>query len=533
MALTNTEMVVKLALDNKALKAGLQETQSTLISFGKQVKQLFGAYLGYQAIKNTIQSFQAFNMQIANAQALLGGTASELSAMTNALKRFGGDTNTAIGALKTMQGHLNELKFGGGALVTLAQKYGISISAYSKADKALLGLAKQMQGYSRESKLAIMQTLGLDESMQRAFMDGGKELDRLIKKQHALGTATEADLRISQDFNNAILDLKDIFSALAREMLRGIMPLIKGFVDLLYKFVEILRENKVFVTAFFVALGVAMLPFLAMLAKMAVASVIAFAPFYAIGAVITAIALIFEDLYYYFMGWDSATGELVKKFPFLKKLIEPLRPIVLGIVATFKQLIEFIKNPSWANFGAIFSEIENVVKGAVNVIFEYIDNILGAIGEAFPFLKPLIEMLKSGFTTIKNLVFELWDAVKGFFKALFDWNLDGMIQAVKDALNAILELFSNAWQGIKDGLSNMWGSAKNFFGFGDKNAQNLANIQAPSAIPSNTNNQSVTFSNNISQTFNTNATPAQIQGATQNALTNSVIAQSQTIGGAQ
>lgn len=487
MALTNTEMVVKLALDNKALKAGLQETQSTLISFGKQVKQLFGAYLGYQAVKNTIQSFQAFNMQIANAQALLGGTASELSAMTNALKRFGGDTNTAIGALKTMQGHLNELKFGGGALVTLAQKYGISISAYSKADKALLGLAKQMQGYSRESKLAIMQTLGLDESMQRAFMDGGKELDRLIKKQHALGTASERDLKISQDFNNAILDLKDIFSALAREMLRGIMPLIKGFVDLLYKFIEILRKNKVFVTAFFVGLTIAMLPFLAMLAKMAIASAIAFAPFLLVGAAITAIALIFEDLYYYFMGWDSATGKLVKKFPILEKILKPLKPLILGIVQIFKDFLTWFENPNLDSFLNIF---------------------------------------KNAFGAIKKRAIEFGKLIDKGIGSLF--GVDSIIEPFQEAVKYIKELFLGLWSDIKSGFSSFVNGIKGFFGFG-----NSANIQAPSAIPSNTNNQSVTFSNNINQTFNTNATPAQIQGATQNALTNSVIAQSQSIGGGQ
>lgn len=510
MANKQTEIAIQLTLDNAQLKQGLAQTQSTLSQFAQTAKKLFTAYLGYSAIKNTIQAFQDFNMQIANAQALLGGSASDLSAMTNALKRFGGDTNTAIGAIKTMQGHLNELKFGSGALITLAQKYGLTLNAYSKPDKALLSLAKRMQGFNRETKVAIMQTLGLDESMQRAFMDGGVELERLIRKQKALGTATEADLKISQDFNNAILDLKDIFSALAREMLRGIMPLLRGFVDLLYKFVEIIRKHKVFVGAFFAGLVVAMTPLLLMFAKMAIASAVAFAPFYAIGAVITALALIFEDLYGYFMGWDSATGELVKKFPFLKKLIEPLRPIVLGIVATFKQLIEFIKNPSWANFGAIFTEIENVVKGAVNAIFEYIDNILSAIGEAFPFLKPLIEMLKSGFTTIKNLVFELWDAVKGFFKALFDWNLDGMIQAVKDAISSILGVFSNAWQGLK-----------NFIGIGE----------APAVPSSVANNSNVTISNNVNQNFTTNASVGQIQNATESAMANSVNRQRQDVGG--
>ena len=504
MADSIKEISIGLKLDGKALNDGIKQAQSNLSQFAQTAKKIFVGYLSYSAIKGTIQAFQDFNMQISNAQMLIGGSASDLSAMANALKRFGGDTNTAISAIKQMQGHLNDLKFGSGALVTLAQKYGISVSAYDKADKVLLKLAKGIKGYSRETKIAIFNTLGLDESMQRAFMDGGVELDRLIKRQKALGTASEADLKISRDFNNAILDLKDIFQAITREMIRGIMPILKAFVDLLFKFVEILRKNKVFVGAVFAGMLVAMTPLLAMLTKMAIASLAAFAPFLAIGAIIVGIALIFEDLYYYFMGWDSATGALVKKFPFLRKVIEPLRPVIVGIVNTFKKLIDFIKNPSWSNFGAIFSEIEGVVKGAVEAIFGYIDSIFESLGEAFPKVKPFFELLRKGFSGVKDLVFELWEAVKKFFKALFEWNFDGMIQAFKDAINAIFSTIQSAW-----------GWVKSLLPFGD----------APQ-VPTNNDNRNITINSNVNQNFNTNASVAQIQSATSNAV-DSVISQIQ------
>ena len=504
MANKQTELAIQLTLDNAQLKQGLAQTQSTLSQFAQTAKKLFTAYLGYSAIKSTIQAFQDFNMQIANAQALLGGSASELSAMTNALKRFGGDTNTAIGAIKTMQGHLNELKFGSGALITLAQKYGITLNAYSKPDKALLSLAKRMQGFNRETKVAIMQTLGLDESMQRAFMDGGVELERLIRKQRALGTATEADLKISQDFNNAILDLKDIFSALAREMLRGIMPLLKGFVDLLYKFVEIIRKHKVFVGAFFAGLVVAMTPLLLMFAKMAIASAVAFAPFYAIGAVITAIALIFEDLYGYFMGWDSATGELVKKYPALKKAIEPLRPIILGLVQMFRNFVGFLKDPSWQSFKNIFAPMIDGIKDDYEVTITWLKE---KIGEFWDWLtKP--------FKDFADNLSLAWQFIKDDFSA--------MINFIKSGLDWIVSIFDSIGNKIK-GIGEFVGK---FFGKND-----ISLTQAP-AIPSSVaNNSNVTISNNVNQNFTTNATAGQIQNATQNALTSSVIAQRQNIGG--
>lgn len=507
------EFVIKLGFDGAELDKGIKQSEQKLQKLASTMKNLIGGYFTYQAMSGIIRAYQDFNMQISNAQQLLGGNVSDLSAMARAMKRFGGDTNSVIGALKSMNSHLHQARFGGGALIEVAKKYGVAVYGYKSADKALLALAKQMQGYDRQTKLAIMSQLGLDEAMQRAFMDGGKELERQIAKQGALGVETEEDIKLSQEFNNSVLDMKDMFSALAREMLRGIMPLIRSFVDFLYKFIEALRKNRAFAIGFFTSLAILLSPIVLMFLKMAAASIAAFAPFYAIAAIVTIVVALIEDLYYYFMGWDSATGELVKKFPILKKIIEPLRPVIMGIVKLVQDVIKWFKDPSIENFKNIFTGLESTIKSVLDTISNAFGELFEWLGEKFPALKPLFDALASGFQNLKNLVSGLWQSTKDFFKALFDWNLDGMINAVKSAIDNILGFFGNAWD-----------SVTSWFGFGNDS------VSAPAVPVSAGNTANININNNLNQNFNTNASVGQIQNATQQGLTNSVISQRQALG---
>ena len=238
-----------------------------------------------------------------------------------------------------------------------------------------------MKGFSLETKTAIMSQLGLDEAMQRALIDGGAELERQIQKQKALGVETDEDIKLTKDFNEAMLDLKDIFSALAREMMRGIMPFLRGLVDKMIFFVDILRKNEIFVKGFFIGITIALMPILAILAKMAIATLTAFAPFIAIGVAVAGVAAIFEDLYYYFMGWDSATGELVKKFPHLKKVIDPLKPVIMGIMNVFSKIWALIKNPSWRAFGDTLKSIFTLPMDALQTLAEGLKSWFDSLGQ--------------------------------------------------------------------------------------------------------------------------------------------------------
>lgn len=377
-------------IDTKPLDSGVQKAESALKRFGSVFSSIAATYFSYKIMQGVINGFAEFNSKLGHSTSLMGYNVENITAMGGALKRFGGDTQSVITSLNALNSGLQDAKFGGGALIDAAKRYGLSISTSNgklmSAEQLLKSLSYQLQRYDKQTRVAIASQLGLDESLVRAFSNGGKELQRLIDKQKQFGIITAKDVKISNNFNNAVLDLKDSFSGIVKMFARFVLPLLTKLIKLLTSFVEFMKKHKQFVIAFFSALLVAMLPILAIFAKMAIASAAAFAPIYAVVGIITAIALVAEDIYYYFMGWDSVTGDLVKKFPLLGKALEAIRPVFVAIKQAFSDIMDFLADPSWDNFINIFLNIG----------------------------KAIVEMLEKPIARIKSLLSDIVDSVKSF-----------------------------------------------------------------------------------------------------------------------
>ena len=377
-------------VDTKPLDSGVQKAESTLKRFGRVFNSIAATYFSYKIMQGVINGFADFNTKLGHSTSLMGYNIENVSAMGGALKRFGGDTQSVINSLNALNSGLQDAKFGGGALIDVAKRYGLSISTSNgklmSAEQLLNSLSRQLQRYDKQTRVAIASQLGLDESLVRAFSNGGAELQRLIDKQKQYGIITAKDVRISDNFNNAVLDLKDSFGGVVKMFSRLVLPLLTKLIKLLTSFVEFMKKHKQFVIAFFSALLIAMIPVLAILGKMAVASAAAFAPIYAVIGVITAIALVVEDIYYYFMGWDSVTGDLAKKFPLLGKALETIRPIFMAIKQAFSDIMDFLSDPSWDNFINIFKNIGNAI----------------------------ISMIEAPIARVKAILNDMIDAVKNF-----------------------------------------------------------------------------------------------------------------------
>ena len=377
-------------IDTKPLDSGVQKAESTLKRFGRVFNSIAATYFSYKIMQGVINGFADFNTKLGHSTSLMGYNIENVSAMGGALKRFGGDTQSVINSLNALNSGLQDAKFGGGALIDVAKRYGLSISTSNgklmSAEQLLNSLSRQLQRYDKQTRVAIASQLSLDESLVRAFSNGGAELQKLIDKQKQYGIITAKDVRISDNFNNAILDLKDSFGGVVKMFSRLVLPLLTKLIKLLTSFVEFMKKHKQFVIAFFSALLIAMIPVLAILGKMAVASATAFAPIYAVVGVITAIALVVEDIYYYFMGWDSVTGDLVKKFPLLGKALETIRPIFMAIKQAFSDIMDFLADPSWDNFINIFKNIGNAI----------------------------ISMIEAPIARVKAILNDMIDAVKNF-----------------------------------------------------------------------------------------------------------------------
>ena len=429
------QFTIAFGLNNTELKQVLKDSQNDLSSFVDTYKNLLGAWASFEFFKTAINNFKDFTSELANAQTLTGESMENIQALGGALKRFGGDTSSAVNAIKTINQHLHDAKFGEGALMDVAKKYGLVVSQGATAEQTILNLAKQMGKYDRQTRVAIASQLGLDEAMQLAFADGGKELEQLIQKQKRLNIVSPEDSKIAQAFSYALLDLQDIFGALMRDFARVILPAFSKLLGIMTDFIDFLRRHKIFVVAFFAGILVALTPILLTLGKMAVASTLAFAPFYAIGAIIASVALIFEDLLYYFQGYESVTGKLVKQFPLLGAFIEPLKPIVLGIYEVFKSIYNLLKEPSWDNLSKVFNSAGKVLYNLLELPLKGIKALVDGLVERFPSLGVVLK-------PVQIIVNKIYEAFKAIGDLIANFSFDKLLESlkgVKESLGGFLD----------------------------------------------------------------------------------------------
>lgn len=453
----------------KSVEDATKKSADGFAKIGEQLSVLAKAYVGFQALKNLTFDFAQSTLALADKTALLGTSVSSVDALGGALKRFGGSTEDAVSSLNSLQSAMTEAKRGGGALIEVAKRWGVYTSPFQSTEDALISLGKQMGRFSVQQRVAIGRQLGLSDSLLRAFADGGDELERMINKQKELGTITEEDVKISTKFNNAWLDLQDIFGAIRRDIARFLLPIVTSFLNVFTGFFEWVRQHKIAVLAFFGALAtifaVGLIPKVLLFAKVLKTSLLLASPFLKLFAIITTIALVFEDLYYYSQGWDSATGELLKKFPGLKPLIEPLVKIVTKIVDIFKKIVAYLENPSWDNFKAIIASIGEGIKEALLAPFDILSEGVDLLLQKFPQFAPILKPVKVVLESIKDIILMCVDGWSKLISAIGDFNLDGL----KNGFSSLTDDISNS---ISSGVSKGWESTKSFFGFGsDKKKQ--------------------------------------------------------------
>ena len=429
------QFTIAFGLNNTELKQGLKDSENALSGFVDTARNLLGAWASFEFFKTAINNFKDFTTELMNAQTLTGESATNIQALGGALKRFGGDTSSAVNAIKTINQHLHDAKFGEGALMDIAKRYGVVISKGATAEQTILNLAKQMGRYDRQTRIAIASQLGLDEAMQLAFADGGKELEQLIQKQKRLNIVSPEDSKIAQAFSYALLDLQDVFGALMRDFARVILPAFSKLLNIMTDFIDFLRRHKIFVVAFFAGILIALTPILLTLGKMAVASTIAFAPFYAIGAIIASVALIFEDLLYYFQGYESVTGKLVKQFPLLGAFIEPLRPVVLSIYDIFKNIYQLLKEPSWDNLTKVFKSAGKAIYNLIELPLKGIKALVDGLIERFPFLGVVLK-------PVQIIVDKIYQAFKAIGDLIANFSFDKLLESlseIKKSLSGFLD----------------------------------------------------------------------------------------------
>lgn len=138
--------------------------------------------------------------------------------------------------------------------------------------------------------------------------------------------------------------------------------------------------------------------------------------------------------------------------------------ILTGIAVTIKGIIDFIKDPSWENFGTILTGLSLILAGVAIAML--------AVNAANPvawIMLAIAAVVALGAVIIKN-----WDSIKEVFSKIWSWISEKVIEPVKNGFASageylkekwtkVKEFFSGLWEGMKDGAKNAWEGIKKVF----------------------------------------------------------------------
>ncbi len=312
-------------------------------------------------------------------------------------------------------------------LSAMAKAFGFAGDSMEK----VLQTADKVQGMSFSEAKKTLGGLGVeDNGTVEMLMKGWEELSRMMETQKDYGGITRESIEQSISFNNAMLSLEQSAGLLKNSLMGMLIPALAQGLDWLEKIVVFAKENKNFVTGFFIAVAAVVTGKYVHAMKLAqISTWTAMLPVMAVVAGILLLAAVFalayDDIMNFIDGNDSMIGRILDSYPGLKAVILTVWEAfvvlfdfimsVIGVVAdivvaayntmntALNEFIDWLTASihgvmAWgAEFEAVFDTVSDAVVGIFTWLWEQIEEILGWISKG-------MDLVKEGWSTVKGWV---------------------------------------------------------------------------------------------------------------------------------
>ena len=312
-------------------------------------------------------------------------------------------------------------------LSAMAKAFGFAGDSMEK----VLQTADKVQGMSFSEAKKTLGGLGVeDNGTVELLMKGREELSRMMETQKDYGGITRESIEQSISFNNAMLSLEQSAGLLKNSLMGMLIPALAQGLDWLEKIVVFAKENKNFVTGFFIAVATVVTGKYVHAMKLAqISTWTAMLPVMAVVAGILLLAavfaLVYDDIMNFIDGNDSMIGRILDSYPGLKAVILTVWEAfvvlfdfimsVIGVVAdivvaayntmntALNEFIDWLTASiqgvmAWgAEFEAVFDTVSDAVVGIFTWLWEQIEEILGWISKG-------MDLVKEGWSTVKGWV---------------------------------------------------------------------------------------------------------------------------------
>lgn len=307
-------------------KKSTHESNAGISTMIQTIGSLIATYLALdKTIDTAMENAERVDV-IGKFAQVTGESIVNIDAWGQAVARNGGTAEAFRSTLESLSASLADISLtgGGDAAETLAR---LGINAFDAGGKVksafaiLPEIADSFQRLSTAQSFQFGRKLGLDQGTILTLQQGRVAVDKLVQRQKALGVVTKENYKISAKFNDQVDNTKRAFSSLSTEVTTSILPALTEILKILQDGIQWMRENKALVQGFFIGLAgviaASYLPAMIKAVKVTKGLVTALKMLGkggAIGLIISAIALLYEDIKAWVNGSSSEIGDLLGSF---------------------------------------------------------------------------------------------------------------------------------------------------------------------------------------------------------------------------
>lgn len=477
-------LFIALGLKTDDVGKGMSKAESIITKGLDHIKEALMPLATGFALAGMVTSYTEGANAIAKASNMLSMGMEDLQAWQGAAEAMGAEGEEVNAMLADMNEYLVDMvQFGSGPAVDILNKLGISATDAAgnirQATDVLLDMAAAGEKISRQEMLAYGKIMGFDESVIDLLMQGRKGLEDLLKAQKELAVFSKEDAEIAKQGKIAWNGLVKSLQAIQAVIMRAVMPVLVKLTGWLTKAVVWARQNQPFMIALIIGFALAIAgTLIPVIVKLAASGWAAMAPWLPLIALITLVALAVDDLWTYLEGGESA---LEPVWQYFERFFGFFETAVNGAKKWWQNACEFWVSVFTGNW-------EQAGESLIGMFTGFLQVIIGMFEGLGTYILDLINNITGGAV----------DAFKSKISSMFDW------------------------------VADAWGSAKDFFGFGDDEEEqksfggwkDFENVSFPMAVsqedvvkatvPPQAQTNNITSTANVGNiTINTQATDAQ------------------------
>lgn len=442
---------------NKLTEA-VKKADESAVGLGGSLKNALGqlagaavAYVGFQALKNNILEAANAADRLGEISESFGIAVEDLSAYSGAVTMAGGNTESFVSSLTTLQSNLASVDATGKSkILPFLKELGLNLESAELKGKSALELMPYLAGafekLSKQEAVGFGKKLGLDEGTVRLLQEGRIALDERIRKQKELGVVTEEQAKVAAEFNDSLDYTRMAWRGVWLEVATAVLPIFKSFMEVFESLAVFIRKRSDFVIGALIGIGSTIayfvVPSLLAMIPAAKAAFILALPFLAAGVAIAALiglfALLYDDIVNFMEGNDSLIGQLSEKWPIFETMVRATAATMGFLLDTAKAVFSFLVG-MFTDPGAAFEKFKRDMSAGIQKLID-----------TYPGLSAAIGMVSGAFEIAGETIGDVWD---------------GIVSVVKTAIDALLS-------GI-DAIASGWGKVKSLFSLGGVTVQGI------------------------------------------------------------